>query len=878
MKKIIKRSLAEPYFPKISLKMKLTTILLIVSLFRVQANTYSQNTKLTLNVKDVTVGYVFNQIESMSEFRFLFESDKIDLNRKVSLDVQKKKIDDILKVLFSGTNIEYKTNNRQILLTVKKTLPTTIKTSAIDPVEVIIQQHQIKGQIIDINRQPLAGANIIEKGTNNGTQADFDGNFSLTVSNENATLVVSYLGFTTVEIPVKGQRIIQVTLNEDVSGLDEVVVIGYGTVKKRDLTGAVSSVNSEDIAIAPVVSPIEAIQGRVAGIDISRNDGRAGSGFNIILRGNKSLTRDSNPIYIIDGIQGNINNLNPNDIASIDVLKDASSTAIYGISGANGVIIITTKKGEKGKIQVDANSYISINANPSYPSPLQGDAWFNYLEDGYKASNNGNSSPDRDALLAAWGLSTTDLNPYIDSGKYVDWTDETFRTGIQTNNNISIRGGNDNLQGSLSAGLNKTEGIYPGDDIKVYTMRSNLNIKATKWMEFGVVTGLIFKDQNQNRSRVNRAFGWVPLGDVYDADGQINKYPIAGDQEPSILANNIPGAFLNNSKSTIFTANPYVDFDLAKGLTLKSILGVTLSNSRSGQYESDETYLKLTGSSSPERTGSYNTNFGYGYNWENILNYETTIANNHNLGGTFITSYMYNQSENAEIFGSGFTSDNSLWYNLRAAPNQILNTGYSMNKRMSYAGRLNYNYKGKYFITGSVRSDGASELAEGNKWDVFPAGAVAWRISDENFMAGINWLSNLKLRIGYGVAGSRNVGPYTTLSGVTNGLDLLDLGGGQVQTFIPTETVGNTDLGWEKSYNTNIGLDFGFLKNRINGSIEYYDTDSKDLIYPRPLPTTVGGVGPKRSFIQEANLASMNNKGIELTLNTKYSNQRFPMV
>lgn len=817
-------------------------------------NTFSQE-KITIDTdKEVSVNEVFRIIKDQTKYRFLYPEDMFDGTPKVQLEAGEIGLGKLLNQSLSSSNKHYELSRNNTIV-IKEDNST-------------IQGIQIKGNITDNNNVPMPGVNIVVKGTNIGTQTDFDGNYTITVKDAEAVLVYSYIGFISQEIMIGNNTSINLVLKEDLAQLDEVVVIGYGTVKKRDLTGAVSSVKSDEINLAPVVSPIEAIQGRVAGIDIARNDGRAGSGFSILLRGNRSLLASSDPIYIIDGIQGNINNLNPNDIASIDVLKDASSTAIYGSAGANGVIIITTKKGEKGKIQVDFNSYLSINSNPSYPSPLQGDAWFDYLEEGYLASN-GAAATDRDALLTGWGLSANDLNPYIDSSKYIDWADETFRTGIQTNNTLSIRGGNEKIQGSFSMGHNKTEGIYPGDDINVYTMRSDVNIQAAKWVKFGITTGLIYKDQNQNRSRVNKAFGLVPLGDVYNAGGQINRFPIEGDGEPSVLANNIPGVFLNNGKSTTITANPYIDFMLAKGLTLKSILGVSLSNSRNGQYESDKTYLKLTGSSATERTGTYNTSSGYGYTWENILNYKTTIANNHELGATLITSYGYSQNEKSEIFGAGFTSDNSLWYNLSAAPANSLNTGYSMKKRLSYAGRLNYNYKGKYFLTGSVRTDGVSQLSDKKEWDVFPAGALAWRISDEDFIGDANWLSDLKLRVSYGVSGNSNINAYTTLSGVTDGAQLLDLGGGEVQTFIPTEFVGNDNLGWEKSYNTNIGLDFGLFKNRVYGSIEYYNTDTRDVIYTRNLPSTVGGVGPKAPFKQNSNLAEMNNEGLELTLNTK---------
>ena len=432
MKKFLNRRGRKLPHLNFELKMKLTTLFAVVSFFSMFANTgYTQT--ITLNIENTPVSQIIDEIEATTEYRFVYNTKFVDLKRKASIKVNKETIENILNELFKNTNTSFKVKNTQVVLKSKKenqTLPIN-QTPHIN-----LQNYVIKGTVNDENGMPILGASVLEKNTTNGTETNFDGNFSISVSKKSTTLIISYLGYTTKEVAVNDENNINIVLSESTTGLNEIVVIGFGRVKKRDLTGAVSSVKSEDISLAPVISPIEAIQGRVAGIDITRNDGRAGSGFNILLRGNKSLTRNSNPIYIIDGIQGDINSLNPNDIASIDVLKDASSTAIYGISGANGVIIITTKKGVKGKIQVDFNSYISINSNPSYPSPLQGDAWLKYLEDGYIASN-GVASPNRDALLTGWGLSPANLNQYIDDGKYVDWANETFKTGIKKQHNIN---------------------------------------------------------------------------------------------------------------------------------------------------------------------------------------------------------------------------------------------------------------------------------------------------------------------------------------------------------------------------------------------------------------------------------------------------------
>ena len=732
----------------------------------------------------------------------------------------------------------------------------------------LLAQMEITGKVTDVSGNPIPGVNVIIKGTDIGTITDADGNYSIPDVPSDATLVFSFVGMLTEEAEVGSQTEINIMLVEDILSLDEVVVIGYGTVNRKDLTGAVSSVKSEDIIIAPTHNAVEAIQGRVAGLDITRNDGRANSGMSILLRGNRSLTASSEPIYIIDGIQGSINNLNPADIVSIDILKDASSTAIYGSAGANGVFIITTKQAEKGRIQVDFDSYVSINGWASFPGALQGDAWFRYLEEGYYATYD-QAPADRDALLAAWSLSPTVLNPYIDSAKWVDWIDESLKTGIQFNNTLSIRGGSDIVQSHFSMGYNRTEGIYKNDYLDIFTLRENLNVQAAKWAKFGITTGLVFRNSESRPSRINKAFGMVPLGDVYDENGDINQYPIDGMTDViSLLADNIDGTYKNNSKSINITANPYAEITLAKGLTFRSIIGTSLSTSRQGIFNSDHTYMMLAGSQTAIRNASFNNDLGYSYTWENIVDYKVNIANNHEVGATFITSYGNSQDESSDGYSEGFLYDDFLFYNIDAGVNPSVSTYYSVKKRMSYAGRLNYNFKGKYLITGSVRYDGVSQLSE--KWDVFPAGAVAWRISDESFMeATSNWLNNLKLRAGYGVSGNSNINAYVTKSEVTSGSDPINLGGGELLTSIPTQAIGNVLLGWEKSYNLNIGIDFGLFRNRIDGSVEWYDTDTRDVIYARNLPFSGGGFAPKLAYQMNSNIAAMHNKGIEITTNSR---------
>ncbi len=729
-------------------------------------------------------------------------------------------------------------------------------------------QQRVTGTVTDAKGEAVIGASVVVEGTTNGTTTGVDGAFSLNVP-EKGRLVVSFLGYKSQIVPVAGKTSVAVQLDEDVAQLEDVVVIGYGQVKKRDLTGAVSSVKSEELAMSPVANPIEAMQGRVAGLDITRSSGQANAESKILLRGNRSLTAEQEPLYIIDGIAGSITNLNPNDIESIDVLKDASSTAIYGSAGANGVIMITTKQAKEGSVAVDFDAYYGVNGFAKFPGAMQGDQWLNYLEEGYYATNGVHSSSQAE-LLTAWGMQADVLAPYIRDNKWVNWVDETLQTGTQQNYSVSVRGGNEKVKGNFSLGYNSTKGIYKNDKSDMYTARLGVEVKIKNWLKAGIQSGLTFTDRETRGSRVNKTYGLVPLGDVYDENGNINIYPIDGMQDVvSLINDDRPNVYSKNSKSITVTANPYIDLTFMPGLTLRSILGTTLSSSRGGEFNSDETYMMLTGSSEAVRNATYDTGLGYSYTWENILNFKRTIADAHEIGVTLISSYSKNQNEKASAYNRGFLYNDFLWYSLSSGTTPSVSSNYTHKNKMSIAARLNYSYRGKYLFTFSVRRDGVSQLY--NHWDTFPAAALAWRISDENFMQGTeNWLDNLKLRLGYGVSGNPNVNAYVSRTEVTStGLDAINFGSGAVTSSVLTQAVGNQQMGWEKSYNLNVGLDFSLFKGRIDGSVEFYDTDTKDVLYTRNLPASGGQFNAKNPYKMVGNIARMSNRGVEVTLTTR---------
>ncbi len=865
MKKIIKRNWPGRYMPKISLRMKLTTFFLMLSLMKIQAGVYSQNTKLTLNLNNVPVEKLFNKVESVSQYRFLFESSAIDLNRKVTINVKKKGIAEILEEVFKNTDISYSINDRQIILVRKKQqINLTEKHSA---EKLAVEQGiEITGVVTDSQNMPVPGANVNEKGTKNGVSTDLDGKFAIRVSGSSSVLVFSFIGFENKEVTVGQSKSLSVILSEQNSALNEVIVVGYGSVKKKDLTGAVATVKSSDILLSPVASPMEALQGRVSGMDIQRGSGKAGTSPKVLVRGNRSLTASQDPLYIVDGIPSSIDNLNTNDIESIDVLKDASSTAIYGSSGANGVIIVTTKKAKAGKTQIDFNSYFGLNGFSSFPAPLTGERWLNYkkdrfyLDNGYEATN-----------LTDLGLNASAVAA-IEKGQYVNWIDESLQVGIQQNHNLFMRGGSEKVQGYFSLGYVGEEGIYQNDKMNKFNSRGGIDLKFSDKFKTGFQLILNYSKGSTTNSRINKAYSVYPLGVPFDEDGVVNLYPLEGDPNNiSILANNYPGAFADETIGYNVQFNPYLEFEFAKNFKLRSNLGTKFSGNRAGTFQNKNSYNLLTeGRTASEAT--YNIELAYSYIWENILNYNFKLGKDHEFTATGITSWADSREEGSYMGGNGLDYDDFLFYNMGAVKNLTtrMNT-YSQFNRMSFAGRLNYSFKGKYLFQLTNRWDGVSPLAEGNKWSSFPSASVAWRISDEGFMQGTSsWLNNLKLRLGYGVSGSANIDPYSSLTRTSTKTSNLSLGGGTVlPLYVPTEHISNPDLTWERSTNTNLGLDVSVLRNKIDLVAEYYWTNTDGILWDRRLPTSSGGYDAKTPYKKTSNIAASKNEGFELAINTK---------
>ncbi|WP_237241853.1 SusC/RagA family TonB-linked outer membrane protein [Sphingobacterium sp. B29] len=725
------------------------------------------------------------------------------------------------------------------------------------------QVKEIKGKVTDEQGNPIVGATVALGNSTQTTSSNASGEFILKLSGESGSIKITSLGYAEKVLTVKAGNSVNVVLKKNDQALDEVVVIGYGTAKRRDLTGAVASVKSEEIMMTPTANVMDALQGKVSGLDISKSSGRAGANVSASLRGNRSINGDNNPLYIIDGIPGDFTSLNPSDIESIDILKDASSTAIYGSAGSNGVIIITTKQGKAGKAIVNFDSYFGYNGFPKYPHGLVGDDYMKLKREAYRGEH-GNYPEFANNIFK----NPAQLEAF-ENDKWVDWMDLVLKDGIQQNYSFSVNGGNEKTKAFLSLNYNDEEGLIKNDNSKKYAVRANIDHKLSDLFKLGTNLQYTYKDNNQAAQNVfGNSLTFLPLGDAFDADGNINHIPVDGVTNP--LSDQIKDQYKNNILSNYFAGNAYLDFTPFKGLSFRSIFGATIGSQRTGRYFGMQSIANPeAGFKLPAAVIINDRN--YNYRWENILNYEFNLQEDHHFTVTGVTSWSKNQAEQAYAGGSGFDLDSYSFHNLSAATTSVIRSSYIGSQSMSYVGRVNYNYQGRYLLSLSSRWDGVSRLSAGNKWDVFPAGAFSWRLSDEQFFASLkNKISELKLRAGYGITGnSGGVGAYGTQAGGFNAPKPVGFGESTLgPAFILNQQLANKDLGWEKSYTTNIGLDAQFMNQRANLTIDWYNTETKDLLFLRDMPASLGGSWGA-PFKMWQNIGATNNKGFELTLNTK---------
>jgi TonB-dependent starch-binding outer membrane protein SusC len=811
--------------------------------------------RVTIQLSNLGVVQILDKIEKVTDVKFMYNPQIFPAGQRFNLKFEDEPLYNVLNTLLTPVQVAYEVVNRRIILK-RDNSQSSLDSAPSLEAEVIAPKRLVRGTVVDERNAPLPGVSVVVKNTQRGSSTDANGAFEVDVPNDQAVLVFSFVGYLKQEITVGSQSTISIQMKPDENALDEVVVVGYGTVEKSDLTGAVGSIQTRDIVRANPVMASKALQGQVAGLTVTRQNNRPGVGYSITIRGENTINNSTEPLVVIDGLMGgDINTLNPNDIQSMDVLKDASSTAIYGSRGANGVIIITTKKGLSGKPRVSYDSYVGVKIPAHIPKLMTSEQF-------YKVTYT-----DRllEGLTGATFTAAEMAN--IEAGRTADWVGLITDPGVQTSQNISVTGGTDKTTYRFSGGFLNEDGNVKYTNFKRYNLNAGLDSKLGEHFKVGFTAYLTYSNQNLgSRESLRNAYRARPTGTVFfddlanpseNSDFNIDGYAfwmgINDKQVPNPLSDIKPEySKLQTTASTIMS-NAYVEYMPIKGLSIRSSISAIYNTEREGDFRGAWTKSQI----GRKPRAQYDNRTLGSYTLDNILNYEVGLgAHKINFTGLQSAFYQRNEAYRIAVVDLPYDSD---WYALNTGTINGVSSSLVERSILSFMGRLNYSFKDKYLLTLTGRSDGASQLSEGNKWAFFPSIAFAWRLIEEPFISNLNMFSNLKLRVSYGQVGNAGVSPYSTQAGLLN--TGYDFDGTAAFGFAPAN-LANKDLRWERSKELNFGLDFGFFNNRISSTIEVYNRKTVDLILNQKLPTASG-------FSQvTSNVGQIENKGVELSLNT----------
>lgn len=738
----------------------------------------------------------------------------------------------------------------------------------------ISQNRQVSGVVTDAGGSGLPGVSVTVKGTSQGSITDVNGKFSIQAK-ENAKLVFSYIGYKAQEVTVGSSSTINVKLDEDAAALSEVVVVGYGTQKKSQMTGAISQVTSKQITEMPLTNLGQALQGRAAGVDVSQSGSKPGAAPRILIRGRRSFNAGNDPLYVVDGIplSAGYEDINPNDIQSMEVLKDATATAIYGARGANGVILVTTKRGaNKGKTTVTLDTYAGASNAYSQLELFSGEEFAEYVREAYRATNlykdaNGNPVPTgvadaaADAKVAVLG-GDPNVAAGIAAGRNTQYQDLILRTGMMQNHTIGIQGGNDRTSFYISAGFFQDKGITKLLDFTRNSLRANIDHEVNKHLKVGISSYMMYSIRNgENLNPYGATLQANPLGAAFNADGSLIFEPTNDALLSNPLSEVEPGVNIDNTKKYRIFNSIYAEVKIIDGLTYRLNLGPDFTMSRWGRFIGSETNARRRGDAQ-----AFNENrFGFNFTMENILNYTKTMGK-HSFNVTGVQSIQKDNFESYRTDVQGIPAQTQSFHSFNSASSILaVNSNLIQWTINSFMGRVNYAFNDKYLLTLTMRRDGSSRFGENTKYGNFPGVAVGWNITSEPFMKQLTWVDLLKLRAGWGKVGNQGVAPYQTQG-------LLARTGyafGTTGAFgYRPNTIGNPDLRWESSANANIGLDFSVLAGRVQGSIEVYETNTTDLLLSDFLPGSTGFNAVTR------NVGHTRNKGIELGITTVNVNSK----
>jgi TonB-linked SusC/RagA family outer membrane protein len=732
--------------------------------------------------------------------------------------------------------------------------PTRYTGNVLDP---------ISGTVTDaISGDGIPGVNVLIKGTTSGTITDVNGNFNLDADQGNI-LVFSSVGYSTIEVEVGTTAVFNISLQEDVTALSEVVVVGYGTQEKRDVTAAIGSISAEQIKDIPVASSVESMQGQIAGVDVSSAGGRPGQTPQVRIRGRRSISASNDPLYVVDGIpmtsSGTLSNpiadINPQDIESMEVLKDAAGTSVYGSRGANGVILITTKRGRTGKTQVTYDGYYGVSDVTKTVDMMNGSQFAAMKRESRRADGAGNAAWD--GTIPADDIVFDDPVELesIALGRSQDYQDLVLEKGFRTNHQLGVSGGSEKTQFNISLGFFKEQGIIKNMDYTRVTTRINVDHRISDRFKIGVSAAAAFSINNWGSSAtMGEAVANNPLGLPFDAEGNLRFLPTNDGIRTNPLNELVKNAFVDERRVNRMFIPIYLEANIIEGLTYRLNFGPDLRFERRGQFRASLTNDNRGG---PADAGVANTS-EVGYTLENIVNYERSIGNNHQLGVTLLQSIQQLRFEGYGTEVSNLPYESQLFYNIGTAEvkGNLASTLQEW-QLASFMGRVNYSINDKYLFQVSLRADGSSRLAPGNKWEYFPGISAGWRVIDEDFMSEVNFLSELKLRASYGEVGNTSVAPYQTAGRLRRTVYAWD----ESPAFgYGLEEIPNSDLKWEVSKTVDIGIDFGLFAGRLSGSFDWFSTNTEDLLLARNLPFTSG----YQNILQ--NVGSTKTSGVELEL------------
>jgi TonB-linked SusC/RagA family outer membrane protein len=871
-----------PGIKKLLLTMKLTLILIFITVLQVSANVYSQ-TSVTLDIREKPIREVLKTIEQQTGIRFFYSDDLLAMNNLIDVKADNQNIINVLDEMFLESPLSYKAFENNLIVIVPRNL---------------LQQKIITGIVSDKSGAPLAGVNIVAAGTAVGVISGADGRYSIDVPLDAKSLKFSFIGMETQDIEIGTQASINVTLLESAIGLEEVVVVGYGTQKKSDITGSVVSVSNEQITARPVTNVFQALQGKAAGVDITTSL-RPGEVGNIYIRGVRSLRTDANtplantPLYVVDGIPllsgSGIETLNEQDIESIEILKDASATAIYGSRGANGVVLITTKRGTDGQFQINYSGsytsekmiwrsnymdvaefmdfsrwgayYASYNSTtgtysraPGNAPTLANDGTINYFTAEPTAWQN---------IQKGWASGTWDPSQV----ETFDWLGVVTQPTHTQEHTLSASGGTKTMKAYGSIGYLNNQGTTKGQEYQRYTVRTNVELNPREWVTFGAGINGSWQYQDYGQSGtggssnvtanlIAAAARIEPYSLPYDADGNRIVHPGGKARVWNVIDE---WKYSTNQRETLrILGSLFTEIKLPlKGLRYRINFGPDFRFYRNGYYNDSKSIVRELSASN----ASISNTKDFSYTIDNLLYYDNKFGV-HTIGATLLQTASKWTSESSAIAGQGIEVSSQLWNALENLTKDQLSSwssDFTERQLASYMARVNYNYDDKYLLTLSGRWDGASQLSEGNKWAFFPSAAIAWRLSEESFLDNITWLDQLKLRLGFGTVGNSAVALYSTKGGITQ--LTMPFGTGTESGYTLTSAVANPKLGWEKTTQYNLGVDFSFLKGRINGTIEAYRSYTTDLLLTVALPSVSG------YSTTIANVGETSNRGIDITIN-----------